>query len=446
MKLATQHTLLAFLLATLPTSAVTVEELAARLEKLEGKVNAYEQKYGPLEKQSSDLSQSISEPSSDDDIDSLYGAATPSSSGATNPTATTDFGASGATRDFGLDWARNTQIGGYGELHLNRDLGGGDNNQIDFHRWVLFVNHSFSDRIKLYSEFELEHSLAGEGKPGEVELEQAYIDFTLDHGLSAKAGLFLLPIGLLNETHEPNTFFGVERNRVESNIIPTTWWEAGAGASQTLDSGLGWDLAVHSGLNVSTTGSSAFRIRSGRQKVAEAAAEDPAVTARIRYNGVPGLSLSAFAQYQNDITQTTSDEDNSALLVGGTAVYQSGGFGLKALLASWHIDGDSFEANDADHQWGGYIEPSYTWNFAGDQKVGVFARYSHYEFARRNVGTDSMGVGFNNNNGGGAFDQFDIGVNYWPIDNVVLKADYSHIIDEEDKVESLLNLGVGYSF
>lgn len=439
MKLATRNTLLTFLLGTLPVSAVTVEELAARLEKLESKVSDYESKYGPLDAPqsapaASSPSASAKAPASAEDIDALFAGG-----------GSSDFGDSNRSDGFGLEWAKNTQIGGYGELHLNQDLGGGDNNQIDFHRWVMFLNHSFSDRIKLYSEFELEHSLAGDGAPGEVELEQAYIDFTLDHGLSAKAGLFLLPVGLLNETHEPDTFFGVERNRVENTIIPTTWWEAGLGASQTLESGLGWDLAVHSGLNVPTSGSSAFRIRSGRQKVAEAAAESPAVTGRLRYNGVPGLSLSAFAQYQHDLTQTTSDEDNSAILVGGTLAYQNGGFGLKALIASWHIDGDSFEANDADHQWGGYIEPSYTWNFGGNQKLGVFARYSHYEFARRSVGTNDSGA-FNNNNGGGAFDQFDVGLNYWPIDNVVLKVDYNHIIDEDDEVENLLNFGVGYSF
>ncbi|MFC0017002.1 porin [Roseibacillus persicicus] len=423
MKDLSRTTIAALITTSMPLSALTMEELAARLEKLENKVEAYETKYGPLESPSARpaaKSTPAKAPSSDDDIDALYD----------------NRGFEDSTVDSSaLAWAANTQIGGYGELHFNRDLGGGGDNTVDFHRWVLFLNHSFSDRIKLYSEFELEHSLAGDGAPGEVELEQAYIDFTLDHGLNAKAGLFLLPLGLLNETHEPDTFFGVERNRVESNIIPTTWWEAGVGATQTLDNGLGWDLAIHSGLNLPTSGSNAFRIRSGRQKVAEAAAEDPAVTARVRYNGVPGLSLSAFAQYQNDVTQTTSDEDNSAFLVGGTAVYQAGGFGLKALIASWNIDGQSFEDNGADHQWGGYLEPSYTWTIGTDQRLGVFARYSHYEYAR--------GIG---NVGGGTFDQYDVGVNYWPIDNVVLKADYSHIVDEDDEVESLLNLGVGYSF
>lgn len=438
MKLSLRHTLLASILAALPVSALTMEELAARLEKLEGKVNAYERKYGPLDSGNIAQNPTASEPSTDDEIDSLY----ESSSFASSP-VTTDFGPSGASREFGLDWARKTQFGGYGEIHLNQDLGGGDESEIDFHRFVLFVNHSFSDNIKLFTELEVEH--ANTAAAGEVELEQAFLEFSFDHGLTATAGLFLVPVGLLNETHEPNTFFGVERNRVETNIIPTTWREGGLGLSQTLDSGFGWDLAVHSGLDVPVEGSNAFRIRSGRQSVSEAPAEDAAVTGRIRYNGVPGLALTAFAQYQNDITQTTSNENNSAILVGGTAVYQNGGFGLRALLASWHINGDSFEDNDADNQWGGYIEPSYTWQLSGDQKVGVFGRYSYYDFARRSVGTDSSGD-FNRNNGGGSFDQFDVGVNYWPIDNVVFKVDYNYIKDDENDVESLLNFGVGYNF
>ena len=111
-----------------------------------------------------------------------------------------------------------TSLGGYGELHYN----GGEADEVDFHRFVLFIGHEFNDRLRLFTEFELEHSLAGEGKPGEVELEQAWIEFDVTDTQHARAGLFILPVGILNETHEPPTFFGVERNQVESAIIPTT--------------------------------------------------------------------------------------------------------------------------------------------------------------------------------------------------------------------------------
>jgi hypothetical protein len=125
-----------------------------------------------------------------------------------------------------------TTIGGYGELHYNahRDDDNSDNHksQIDFHRFVLFINHEFNDKMRFVSELELEHSLSGEGQPGEVELEQAYIQYDLTQKTNVVGGLFLIPVGIMNETHEPPTFYGVERNDVEKNIIPTTWWEGGA--------------------------------------------------------------------------------------------------------------------------------------------------------------------------------------------------------------------------
>ncbi|MDQ8186616.1 hypothetical protein [Pelagicoccus sp. SDUM812002] len=112
-----------------------------------------------------------------------------------------------------------THLGGYGELHYNF----GKADKADFHRWVLFLEHSFNDKVRLVSEVELEHSIAGDGQTGEIELEQAYVEFDINESDTAKAGLFLIPVGILNETHEPATFYGVERNNVEKNIIPTTW-------------------------------------------------------------------------------------------------------------------------------------------------------------------------------------------------------------------------------
>jgi len=336
-------------LATLTAQGLTLEELAARLEQLESKVEKYESQYGPLEDaapaQAARLPEPLPvpepalQPATASDIDNAY--LSPVIGG-------------------GGDWFENTTIGGYGELHLNQ----GDKEQIDFHRFVLFVNHRFTDRIKFFSELEIEHALSGDGQPGEVELEQAYVEFTLNNNWSIRAGQYLLPLGILNEVHEPDTFYGVERNNVEVNIIPTTWWEGGAMVTKNFENGLGFDFGVHSSLAVTTdlSSSNAFRIRSGRQKVAEADASDYAATFRARYNGIEGLSLTAFANYQNDIAPDSS-EDNSALLLGASAVYQNGGFGLRALFGHWDIQGQSFEDNDADSQWGLYVEPSYKWDF-----------------------------------------------------------------------------------
>jgi hypothetical protein len=310
---------------------------------------------------------------------------------------------------------------------------GGGSDVIDFHRWVLFVGHEFNESIRFFSEVELEHSIAGDGQNGEMELEQAYIEFDVGEYSSAKAGLFLLPVGILNETHEPVTFYGVERNRVEAEIIPTTWWEGGAAFTQNSPTGLGFDFALHSGLNVPTTGGNAFRIRSGRQKVSEASASDGAVTGRVKYTGISGLELAVSGQYQTDITQGSLAESVDATLLSAHFIWNRGPFALRGLYARWDLDGNAPAAIGKDRQYGYYIEPSYRLPTEfGD--FGFFARYSRYDTAAGDAIASAR-----------AF--FDVGMNYWPIDNVVLKGDIQ-FTDEPNSGdnEEYFNLGVGYQF
>ncbi|OUR68170.1 porin, partial [Cycloclasticus sp. 46_83_sub15_T18] len=182
-------------------SAVTLEELAKRLDALEAKNQL-------LQQENSVLRDFVQQTDKKADAAVLASEAFADSTSGIQKLA---------------DWADKTTIGGYGELHYNNLSGKGgasDKDAIDFHRFVLFFGHEFSDDIRFFSELELEHSIAGDGKDGEVELEQAYIDFDLNDQHTARAGLFLLPVGIINETHEPPTFYGTERNPVEKNIIP----------------------------------------------------------------------------------------------------------------------------------------------------------------------------------------------------------------------------------
>ncbi|MGV6807463.1 MAG: porin [bacterium] len=319
-------------------------------------------------------------------------------------------------------WAEKTQIGGYGEHHFNHKEDSDD--QIDAHRWVLFFGHQFSDNLRMFSEFELEHSLAGDGKPGEVELEQAFIEWDFSENHSLQIGQFLVPVGILNETHEPNTFYGTERNKVESEIIPSTWWESGIMAKGEILPGLSYNAAVHSGLAVPDS----FRIRSGRQKSAEANAEDLAFTGRLKYTGVPGLELATTVQYQQDITQgdPAFSEGADATLLEAHAIYNAGPFGLRALYAEWDIDGEDFEMADADSLSGWFVEPSYRLL----EDLGLFVRYSEYE----------RGDKLNKN-----YETWDYGLNYWLHPRVVLKADYTDTVGDGDEGDAF-NLGVGWSF
>ncbi|MFT5756055.1 MAG: hypothetical protein ACI9LM_000767 [Alteromonadaceae bacterium] len=319
----------------------------------------------------------------------------------------------------------NTTIGGYGELHYNNN---DSKTEIDFHRFVLFFGHEFTNKLRFFSEFELEHSIAGEGKAGEVELEQAFIEYDVSNTVTATAGMFLIPVGIINETHEPPTFFGVERNPVEKNIIPATWWEAGAAFNYKPSAGLSFDGAITSGLEVPVDGSKAYLIRSGRQKVAKANAENLAFTSRVKYTAIPGLELAATVQYQQDLAQGAASVDTAdATLLEAHAIYSANGFSVRALYARWDINGDEAKALGRDEQTGWYVEPSYMFN----EKIGAFARYAEYD-----------------NNAGNSTDttkkQTSVGVNYYLHENVVLKADWEDNTGAADMQG--FNLGVGYQF
>ncbi|MFA7553811.1 MAG: porin [Spongiibacteraceae bacterium] len=322
-------------------------------------------------------------------------------------------------------WASKTSIGGYGEHHFNHFEDKDD--LVDAHRFVVYFGHQFTDTVRLFSEVELEHGLVegGEDSPGEVELEQAYIEWDFAAKHSVVIGQYLIPVGVINETHEPDSFYGAERNPVEKNIIPATWWETGVMTQGEIMPGLSYNMAVHSGLKVDDDGT----VRGGRQKSANATAEDLAYTGRLKYTGVKGLEIAATYQHQQDITQGVSMDGNDATLLEAHVRYQISGLTVTGLWVEWDIDGEGFELNGTDKQKGWYVEASYKVL----PNLGVFIRQNTYDnFAGNNVDTEVK--------------QFDYGVNYWLTETVVIKADYS----DEDKKGSTdndaFNLGLGWSF
>ena len=350
-----------------------------------------------------------------------------------------------------LDWrsaaGSKTTVGGYGELHYNNlsNGQGTDKKLLDFHRFVLFVNHEFNDEIRFFSELEVEHAYmndnndgSGDTSSGEVGIEQAFVQFDLSEETKANVGVMLIPAGIINRRHEPPTFYGVERNPVETYIIPTTWAEGGAMLTGHYSTGFSYDAAITTGLDGGTD------IRSGRQKNSNATANNLAATGRVKYTGKPGLELSATVQYQDDMTQDTSDEIGNAIMTEAHVRWQVSDFTLTALYANWDIDVKDTAAQedkDKDTQNGGYLEASYKFNPAW----GVFVRQNEWD----NGGFVTSGSTSQS--------QTDIGFNYWPHENVVLKADYQMQSDYE-KFDSDtgttktvagfdgFNLGLGYQF
>ncbi|WP_430460128.1 porin [Thalassolituus sp. LLYu03] len=321
-------------------------------------------------------------------------------------------------------------IGGYGEMHYNNlDENGEDTRTLDFHRMVLFFGYDFSDRARFVTEFEVEHILVSASSGGAVEIEQAYLEFDLKDNMQLRTGMLLMPVGLVNETHEPPTFYGVERPVVETTIIPTTWYSNGISFTHRLSNGISYDLMISEGLKTEdpTTSSDAdpFDLKAGKQKGSNADAFDLATTARIRYTGVAGLELAAYAQYQPDLDQSAVDSyAESATLVGAHAVYQWNSITTKALYARWDLAGDDAKAAGKNVQDGGYVEI----NWRPSEQWGVFARQSNWS---QETGVDAA--------------QSDVGVNYWPLPDIVFKADVQMQNDDAGNADGF-NLGMGYQF
>ena len=361
----------------------------------------------------------------------------------------------------GASWADRTTVGSYGEVIYNGETTGSDTKELDVQRFVIFLDHEFNDNLRFVSELEIEHSLISDDAraPGTVELEQAYLewDYTANH--SVLAGMHLVPMGIVNETHEPNAFYGVERNRTESRIIPSTYRVNGIKFAGQFSSGLSYDLGIHEGLFFESGNGGELNIRDARQSGARAEMDSPAYTGRLRYTAIPGLELGVAFQYQTDMTQAASTRGNigrdgvidgfgnsvddlDGLLSETHLVYQRGDFGFKALYAQWNINSriEQVANNDLsnnglgrDKQLGFYLEPSYKIN----DQLGVFARYEETD---ERAGSNLAGAKDSTTK------RYLMGLNYWLTDDVVLKADYQFEDDDIDRDLNGFNLGIGWQF
>ena len=176
-----------------------------------------------------------------------------------------------------------TAIGGYGELTLNAPAIGPS--VIDLRRLVLFVGHNFNERIRFYSELEVEHAVASSDDQGEFEVEQAYLDGLFSRHFNLRAGLIIMPVGIINVYHEPPTFNGVDRPDVDTLVIPSTWREAGFGAFGEIAQGLSYQVYLTSGFDANGF-TAEGGIRDGHQEAQLASASTFGAVARLTYEPV----------------------------------------------------------------------------------------------------------------------------------------------------------------
>jgi len=341
-------------------------------------------------------------------------------------------------------------VSGYMDYHFNKP--DGDPGVGDFHRFVLLFGHSFNDRIQFWSELELENALVStEAASGELELEQAYLDFRVKPWLNFRSGMMLTPVGLINERHEPPTFNGVERPFVDTVIIPTTWFEPGAGLHGDLGKGF-----VYKAYVMGTLDSSLFNaeegFREGRQKGFQSSFQNPAFTGRLEYHGIAGTSLglslwtgkTGFATpgINPRLTMFEFDGRTSAGRFDFRGQFVQTDMDQTAELNSLLQRTSGVSPNIAERMRGYYFEGAYhlfPQRFRHD--FVVFSRYENFDTQNK------MAPGFQPL---GEFDRDALvtGFTYFPEPDVALKFDYTLLNNQSVfiKARDSVNLGVGWWF
>lgn len=350
-------------------------------------------------------------------------------------------------------------VGGYGELvyrNFSRTLENGTrsdaSDEADLQRAVLYFGYKFNDHFLFNSEVEFEHAVTASDKDGETEVEFAYGDYLWKPQANFRAGVVLMPVGLLNEYHEPTVFLGVRRNGVETAIIPTTWREVGFGVYGEAGP---WRYRTYVTNGLDASRFAADGLGEGSGEGSHAKAEDPAWVGRLDFIGVPGLLVGGSA-FTGDTGQGLLNPDGKR--IGGRMTLYEGhvdwrwrGLQLRALGVRSHVD-DVAEINGAlglegaegigKAQDGAYAEVGYdllSLRPGSKQRFIPFVRVEKYDTQsevpagfERDPANDVHAVTF--------------GFNYYPIDQLVLKTSFLRVRNEAKTGQNEFQIGLGYVF
>jgi hypothetical protein len=337
---------------------------------------------------------------------------------------------------------KKASVGGYGELHYNEKKPDGESTtkKLDFHRFVLFYGYVWNENLSFNSEVELEHNFVQGDEKGELELEQAYVDYHRSNNLSGlQAGVVLPSAGFLNEAHEPPTFFSVERPEYHKRIIPTTWFGNGVAFYNKTDS---WDskITIMEGFDPNKF-SAKNAIRGGRQKGFESDAENLLFNARTRFVSLENFVIGGSLTW-NDASAFNKDKvrvENAIFLQELHARYQKDKLTILAEIGGIDYD-DPVEL--VNHAYGFYLDLGYDIGelLKMEGTLTPWIRYSDINTAADTEAGGTLEEKFHST-------EYTFGLSYRPLPQVVFKADYGiETVELKDVETKKFNLGMGYMF
>ena len=341
---------------------------------------------------------------------------------------------------------RDLSIGGYGEITYNNKEGSSTPAEIDVQRLVILFAYKFDDRTSFVTEIEFEHVK-------EVYVEQAFINYSVADGVNLRGGLMLIPMGIVNEYHEPTTFNGVERPSLDSKIVPTTWREMGIGVSGRINNAsIRYQAYLMNGFLSYGEGHKlrgSDGLRKGRQKGAESVGSDAKFAGRIEYYGLPKLKLGV--SYYAGNTQTTapevSDTQIGLSMLGLDYRYINGRLSSRGQFISASLkDTEAYNlagSKDLGSAMGGYyIEGAYNLlPLDSRQKLDLFLRYENFNTHQKTAGDLIANDAFHRN-------ETTFGLSYHLASGAVFKADYQSkgtAVEGSDAIGQF-NIGLGVFF
>ncbi len=373
------------------------------------------------------------------------------------------------SRGFGTGATAHNRVSvhGYGEMHFSDDTQKAGGSEIDNHRFVIGVHALLTDWIHLNAEIDFEHAAQ------ELEFEFGYLDFLLSPGFNVRAGVMLAPVGFLNEFHEPNLFWTVERPLLQKLLIPTTWNGGGAGIFGTPMDGVNYRLyAMNSlqsiidddskngggkgGSGGSGKSFSGKGIRGGRAQVNERIANDFSIFARVEFTKLfPGLQV-GFSLVNGDTTHDIIEEGGNMTLLEADIQYRWKWFDINASIVNIDINDAQAMNNFCDGTGskckGGIASNNFGYNIQAGMHLPQLMGWKtshdivpHFMFERVRT-QDEVPAGtvagekYNRNA------IYTFGVSYLPTPAVAIKIDHTHARLGNNQSKDKLNLGIAYMY
>lgn len=372
-------------------------------------------------------------------------------------------------------------IGGYGEAVMTRNFYSQSFNRynaptrykdseshgrFDLPHVCINMGYDFGNGWSMGSEIEFEHGGAGTAveleaeesgeyeaeteKGGEVVLEQFWLNKRFGNGeLNIKAGEIIVPVGLSNAYHEPIHFFGCYRPEGEATIMPNTWHQLGASIwGRTGD--WRYEAQFLSALNSESFSAENFVHYGATSPYEYKVANTYAFAGRVDNYSVKGLRMGISGYYghtfRNSIKTPGASYDDvtgalsiiafdftlnrSNWVVRGNIDYAhlSDADRISSYnQANWthhkYQDGSPFKySNIASNAFAVAIEGGYDiaslLPSRGVNKFYVFGRLEHYNTMA--AGTYKSLYNYCKKS------RYAVGINYYPIKEVVVKAEYAY--------------------